>query len=443
LIIIDCFLAKIQFTVEDSMTTRILGFMAATAMLAFAIFISPVDTHAGDVTDVASPLSATIGLTSFQAASVVIGQVDFSGSLFNQGGNPAADTASVGFGSIGVGPTGTLYLGDYSNQRVLGFNSVPSSNDAAADFVLGQPNLTSSGKGTAANQFGGPQSPFVLNKMLFVSDFFNSRVLIWKKLPTSDQVPANIVLGQAGFGTSNSSCTATGLSAPETLSVGGGKLVVADSSNARVLIYKKIPKKSGQKPSVVLGQGNFTTCVTLNNGQGASGSPSAANLSYPAGVWTDGKRLVVTDEDESRVLIWNKFPKKNFQKADIVLGQPGFTSNVINNNGSNASGLQSASNMNMPYDGVFSNGTQLFVDDQKNQRILVWNTFPTQNFQAADVVLGQPNFNCGVRDNDGSGCTQGTPSANNLDDPTGIFQIGNQLIVADGGNNRFLIYNGM
>jgi len=34
----------------------------------------------------------------------------------------------------------------------------------------------------------------------------------------------------------------------------------------------------------------------------------------------------------------------------------------------------------MPYDGVFSNGTQLFVDDQMNNRILVWNTFPTANF---------------------------------------------------------------
>ncbi len=175
--------------------------------------------------------------------------------------------------------------------------------------------------------------------MLLVSDFFNNRVLIWKKAPTTDQVPADIVIGQAGFGTRNSSCSATGLSAPETISVGGGKLVVADSSNSRVLIYKKIPKKNGQKPSIVLGQGNLTTCSPLNNGTGSSGPPSAANFSYPAGVWTDGKRLVVTDEDESRVPIWEKFPKKNFQKADIVLGQPDFTSNVIDNNGSGGSGV--------------------------------------------------------------------------------------------------------
>ena len=293
---------------------------------------------------------------------------------------------------------------------MLGFNSVPSSNDANADFVLGQPNFTTSGKGTGANQFGGPQSPFVFKNMLFVADFFNNRVLIWKKAPKKG-AKANIVIGQAKFGTRNTSCSATGLSAPETLAVAGGKLVVADSSNARVLIYKKIPKKNGSKPNIVLGQNNFTTCVTLNDGTGTSGSPSAANLSYPAGVWTDGTRLVVTDEDESRVLIWKTFPTTNFQPADIVLGQPNFTTNVINNNGSNFTGSPSAKNMNMPYDGVFSNGTQLFVDDQKNQRILIWNTFPTSNFQAADVVLGQPNFTCGVANNDGTGCTGGSPSA--------------------------------
>ena len=97
--------------------------------------------------------------------------------------------------------------------------------------------------------------------------------------------------------------------------------------------------------------------------------------------------------------------------------------------------------MNMPYDGVFSNGTQLFVDDQKNNRILVWNTFPTANFTAADVVIGQPDFICGVANNDGT-CHVGTASASNLSDPTGVFQTGNQLIVTD-GNSRYLIYNGM
>jgi len=332
---------------EDSMKTRIVGVIAASAMLAIAIFTSPALTQAGDDSKVVSTPNATITLTTFQAASVVIGQADFSGGFPNQGmGNPAADTVDGGLGSVGVGPTGAIYLSDYSNQRVLGFLAVPTSNDADADFVLGQPNLTSSGQGNAANQFGGPQSPYVSGKVLLVDDFYDSRVLIWKKAPTSDQVKANFVIGQAKFGTRNFACTAKGMNAPETISAAGGKLVVADSSNARVLIYNKIPAKNGQKANIVLGQNNFKTCVTLNSGTGTSGAPSDANFSYPAGVWTDGTRLVVTDEDENRVLIWNKFPKKNFQPADIVLGQPDFTSNVVNNNGSGGSGLPSAKNMN-------------------------------------------------------------------------------------------------
>jgi hypothetical protein len=417
--------------------------LVAMAMLTFAIFISSARAYAGGDAGIPSPTEATIKLTNFQAASVVIGQVNFSGGMVNQGmSNPTAATVSGGFGPVAIGPTGALYLSDYSNQRVLGFLAVPSSNDAQADFVLGQPNFTSVGQGNAANQFGGPQSPVIFQKKLLVADFFNSRILVWKKAPKSDQVAANVVIGQANFGTQDFACTATGLNAPETIAVAQGKLVVADSSNARVLIFNQIPTTNGHKANIVLGQGNFTTCVTLNNGKGVSGSPTAANFSYPAGVWTDGTRLVVTDEDENRVLIWKKFPTKNFQRADIVLGQPNFTSNVVNNTGSNVSGPPSAKNLNMPYNGVFSNGTQLFVDDQKNERILVWNKFPTKNFAPANFVIGQPNFTCGVPNNDGTGCHQGLPSANNLQDPTGVFQIKNKLIVTD-GNARYLIYKGL
>lgn len=425
------------------MRIRILAVVAAAAMLALVVFVSPARTQADDDTEGDLLAATTINLTDFQAAAVVIGQVNFSGGFPNQGmGNPAANTVDGGLGSIGVGPTGAIYLSDYSNRRVLGFLAVPTSNDADADFVLGQPNFTSSVQGNRANQFGGPQSPYVSGKKLLVADFYDSRVLIWKKAPTSDQVKANFVIGQPRFGTRKSACTARGLNAPETISIGNGHLVVADSSNARVLIYNRIPAINGQRADVVLGQNNFKTCVILNNGTGSTGSPSAANFSYPAGVWTDGTRLVVTDEDENRVLIWNTFPKKDFQAADIVLGQPGFASNVVNNNGANGSGPPSASNMNMPYDGVYSNGTELFVGDQMNNRILVWNTFPTANFAPADVVLGQPNFTCGVEDNDGTGCVEGAPSANNLSEPAGVSQVGNQLVVAD-GNGRYLIYNGM
>ena len=185
-------------------------------MLAFAIFISPAETRAGDDSEVGSVPSATITLSNFQAASVVIGQADFSGSMVNQGtGNPAADTISNGFGPAAVGPTGVLYLSDESNQRVLGFNAIPSSNDADCGFRARPAEPYLERRANGANQFGGPQSPVISGKSLLVSDWYNSRVLIWKKAPTTTQAPANFVVGQAKFGTRDSACTAKGMMLPK------------------------------------------------------------------------------------------------------------------------------------------------------------------------------------------------------------------------------------
>jgi hypothetical protein len=142
-----------KFIAEVSMKIRIPGLGAATAMLALAILTLPTFTRASGDPEAGSSANATIALTNFQAASVVIGQSDFSGNMVNQGmAGPAADTISSGFGAAAVGPTGVLYLSDESNQRVLGFNAIPSSNDAPADFVLGQPDFISSGAANGANQ---------------------------------------------------------------------------------------------------------------------------------------------------------------------------------------------------------------------------------------------------------------------------------------------------
>src|SRR5277367_935410 len=98
--------------------------LLATAMLAFAIFTSSTEARAGDDLEVGSSPNATITLSNFQAAAVVIGQPDFSSSMVNQGmaeGSAAADTICNGYGAAAVGPTGVLYLSDECNQRVLGF----------------------------------------------------------------------------------------------------------------------------------------------------------------------------------------------------------------------------------------------------------------------------------------------------------------------------------
>src|SRR5699024_5317463 len=98
-----------------------------------------------------------------------------------------------------------------------------------------------------------------------------------------------------------------------------------------------------------------------------------------------GTKLIVADQNNSRVLIWNTIPTSNHKQADIVLGQPNFTTSPPNTGGLGPATLNGSN-------GVASDGTKLVVGDRFNNRILIWNSFPTTNNQPADVVLGQPNF---------------------------------------------------
>ncbi len=363
-----------------------------------------------------------VTFTNSQAADVVIGQADFVSSFSNRGGAAAANTINSPYGNPYV-DSGVLYLPDYSNNRVLVFNSIPATNGAAADFAIGQPDLVTTTSGTSATLIDGPQPSVVHNGKLVMTEFDNNRISIYNDIPTSGPGTIDVVVGQSDKTSSASACTATGLNNPETVVMAGDKLVVTDTSNHRVLIWNSIPTIDNQPADLVLGQSDFTNC-NLNRG----GSADADTLAYPAGVWSDGTRLVVADSENSRVLIWNSIPISNGQAADLVLGQSDFTSTT-----DNQGGTPSATTMNYPYDGVYFNGAQLFVADFDNNRVLVWNSFPTTNGQAADTVLGQPNFVTNTP----------TTSATGVDHPTGVFLYQKQLVVTDTGNSRYLIFNGM
>jgi NHL repeat len=383
-------------------------------------------------------------LSTFQAASVVVGQPDFFHGAANQGGSAAADTINDPFGSAGLDSTsGTLFLGDFDNNRVLGFSAIPTANGASANFALGQSSFSGTSNGNNTNQMYGPETSVVFKGKLLVADEANNRVLIWNSVPTSTNTPANVVVGQSGFGSNGSGCTAATLNGPETLTVtSDGKLVVTDSLNNRVLIWNSIPTSNGVSADLVVGQTDFITCVQNNDGSGSSGTPSASNFNYPDGVWSDGKRLVVSDAANNRVLIWNTFPTTGFASADLALGQNSFNCNAPNNLGvSCGSGSPSANNFWSPCM-LYSNGTQLFVVDQFNNRVLIWNSFPTSNLQPADVVLGQDKFTCGAINSNGGTCVNGSTNPKGLSNPSGVAAFGKQLVVTDNGNNRYLIFNG-
>lgn len=172
--------------------------------------------------------------------------------------------------------------------------------------------------------------------------------------------------------------------APRGVWLVGGKLIVSDTGQNRVFIWNTLPQTEFQAPDVVLGQTD-----SADTGRNAGGKVSASTLQYPSGVWSDGKRLVVADAWNHRVLVWNEFPTHSGQGADVVLGQPNFTSNQPNVTG--ISQPPSAQSLYWCY-GVFSDGERLWVADTGNRRVLVFNEFPVHSYASADAVIGQVDF---------------------------------------------------
>ena len=135
-------------------------------------------------------------LVTFQDAAVVIGQADFTGTMVNQGGGVGANSLSFPY-SIAAVANGVLYQTDWKNNRVLGFNTIPDINNANADFVIGQPDFTTTTPTTTASGVHGPDGLAFDNGKMFMLDYGNNRLLIWNSIPTSGGVNADVVLGQA------------------------------------------------------------------------------------------------------------------------------------------------------------------------------------------------------------------------------------------------------
>ncbi|MEM9590356.1 MAG: NHL repeat-containing protein [Pseudomonadota bacterium] len=154
--------------------------------------------------------------------------------------------------------------------------------------------------------------------------------------------------------------------------------------------------------------------------------PRGACLASPQGP------LFVCDTGHHRLLIWKKRPTVELQPADFVIGQPNFESE-----GRNGREHPSGATLNVPT-GVAAVDGVLAVADAWNHRVLIWHRYPETSNQPADVVLGQADF-LSVEANRGAD----TPAADTLYWCYGVAIVDGRLLVADTGNRRVLIWDGI
>jgi DNA-binding beta-propeller fold protein YncE len=353
------------------------------------------------------------------AASLVLGQADFTSWAANRGGS----TSALGFDTpyhMAIDPvSGKLFVSDYDNNRVLRFANAASLTDGApAEAVLGQDDFSGSTGGTAANRMYGPGSIHIdQNGTLWVSDYDNNRVLRFDSASAkANGADADGVLGQPDFISSSIDTTQSTMDSPDGVHVDtDGTLWVADSDNNRVLRFDNAAAKAnGADADGVLGQPDFTSW---------SGNTTEDGMWQPTGVWVSNGALFVGERDNYRVVRFdNAAAKPNGAPADGVLGQPDFETA---DTACSQSGLDSFYYLSV--DGAGS----LYVADEYNHRVLIWDDAASlENGANASHVLGQTSF---------TSC-DGDTTASKFYYPGGVFASpdGQSAWVADTDNNRVL-----
>ena len=157
----------------------------------------------------------------------------------------------------------------------------------------------------------------------------------------------------------------------------------------------------------------------------------------------------MSDLGYNRVLIWNSFPTRNQQPADVVVGQPDMEKRISNNvkalchpvgqdvDGENIYPAVCGATLNFPRFAL-SDGKYLFIADGGNDRILVYNQVPTQNGAKADAVLGQIEETLNlISENFDPG---GISSAGAVRTPQSLAWDGVNLYASDPYNRRVLVF---
>lgn len=219
---------------------------------------------------------------------------------------------------------------------------------------------------------------------------------------------ARAVIGQPSFASHE-----TGVNAV-ALTVANGRLYAAEAGRQMLTFdLTRIPRP-GDGP----GERRSSGCDVC--GFAPVASASQAVMPGIAGIAVFGKTVVMADTARHRVLIWKDMTSpRSRQRSDVILGHSG-------------EGGISASTLVDPVSVAFD-GQRVFVGDAALHRVLVWNELPAQDNQAADAVLGQPNF--------ASASVADSPGADTIRLPAALASDGTNLYVADAPEERILVFS--
>ncbi len=399
--------------------------VTCTTVVYYSLTVTEVGTGSGTVTDNLVQISCN------EANGVVTGTCSgsyASGTIVTLTANATGTSTFVGWGGACASSGASAFCNVTMNSALnvsASFVAAGASQSGVlksitADVVYAQAgsftSKTDNNGGVSANSLADPTGSVLdSNGNLYVGDTGNNRVLFY---PRGSTTPTR-VYGQGGSFTTNGNnqggISANSLNNPYAVALdSSGNLYICDLLNSRVLFY---PSGSTTATRVYGQNGSFTT-NTANNG-----GISANSLNNPYGVALDSSgNLYVADSGNNRVL----FYPAGSTTATRVYGQGGsFTSNAVNNGGISANSLYE------PLGVVLDGSGDLYVADEKNNRVLV---YPFSSTTATQVYGQGGTFTAGSANNGGI-------SANSLYQPYGVsLDSSGDLYIGDTFNNRVLFY---
>lgn len=346
--------------------------------------------------------------TTYQAATEVAGQANFSGGSANQG-NPTAGPSGFALPAAAVFAGNTLYVADSFNNRALAMPQNGATFGPAAS-VLGQdamnlnaPNLVEGrefdfGNGAVGFDSGVAVDLTAATPHLYVADTFNNRILGFNNLVTLQSgMKADLVIGQPDFqqvltnypANNPNQTNASGLSFPTGLAVDSeGNLWVADSGNGRVLRFPQpfanYNPGAAEQADLVLGQGSFSSPKVTDATDRTMSTPYGLAFTLAGG-------LLVSDTVLNRVLYFAGDPSQftSGMAATNVFGQPDFFS---------AAGGNGLSQMSGPHHIATDTGDRLYVADTGNARVEIFDHAPTASADppAAQILTADMKAPVGI-----------------------------------------------
>lgn len=357
-------------------------------------------------------------LASGVSADRVLGQTDFTGNTSVNGDDKnvfllaTGNTQATDDGTrVAMSTTGTLVAPDPRESSVRIWSAAPTVQNQAYALRYGQTardRADGNGPGNtlSASSVDEPHGAWTDGTRLLVADTSSNRVLVWMSMPTSDTDAPDYVLGQANFTSKSTATTQAGLSKPVDVASDGVDVFVADRDNNRVLVYRNfwITPSNGKAASVVFGQPNFTS---------GGATTSQSGLDEPWSISVDSRnRLVVADRGNDRVLVWNNHATAiNGQNANAVIGQPDFTTEGSGTIGEDSNGVQLAG------------GGVIWSQD-----CAVYYLDPLPTSGAVMTASGEI----------GTGCQRMTASQRNIDSPSDVTAGGGHVWVANAGHARLM-----